>query len=194
MSNVDLSRRKSIKIIALFATVPFVDSLVGRGKLLAGGVQKFTTKLVVNGEVLTAAHWGMLKLTIKDGKIVKSEPYEKVGTIKNPLQHYTQDLVYTKNRVKYPYVRKSYLENPDKPKPELRGRDEWVRVSYDKAIKLIANELKKTRKQKGIQSVFAGAYGWKSSGNVQNSRILLQRFMNQSGGFTGSLGGLFNRG
>lgn len=188
MSNVDLSRRKSIKIIALFATVPFVDSLVGRGELLADGVKKFTTTMVENGEVLTGAHWGMLKLTIKDGKIVKSEPYEKVGELKNPLQNYTQDLVYTKNRVKYPYVRKSYLENPDNPKPELRGRDEWVRVSYDKAIKLIANELKKTRKQKGIESVFAGAYGWKSSGNVQNSRILLHRFMNQSGGFTGSLG------
>lgn len=92
--------------------------------------------------MITAAHWGILKLTIKDGKIVKSEPWEKVTKMDNPLQHYTADMVY-KSRVKYPYVRKCYLENPDNPKPELRGKDEFVRVSYDEAIKLIAKELKK---------------------------------------------------
>ena len=77
-------------------------------------------------------------------------------------------------------VRKSYLMDPNNPKPELRGKDEWVRVRYEDAIKLVARELKKTRKEKGIQSVFAGIYGWKSSGNVHNSRILLHRFMNLS--------------
>lgn len=92
--------------------------------------------------MITAAHWGILKLTIKDGKIAKSEPWEKVTKMDKPLQHYTDDMVY-KSRLKYPYVRKSYLENPDNPKPELRGKDEFVRVSYDEAIKLIAKELKK---------------------------------------------------
>lgn len=66
----------------------------------------------------------------------------KVTKMDNPLQHYTADMVY-KSRVKYPYVRKSYLENPDNPKPELRRKDEFVRVSYDEAVKLIAKELKK---------------------------------------------------
>lgn len=70
----------------------------------------------------------------------------------NPLQHYTADMVY-KSRVKYPYVRKSYLENPDNPKPELRGKDEFVRVSYDEAIKLIAKELKKQEKLR-VQVLF----------------------------------------
>lgn len=88
----------------------------------------------------------MLKLTIKNGKIIKSEPYEKISKIKNPFLELTGDLVYAKDRIKYPYVRKSYLQNPDDPKPELRGRDEWVRVSYEDAINLIAKELKKTRK------------------------------------------------
>ena len=92
--------------------------------------------------MITAAHWGILKLAIKDGKIVKSEPWGKVTKMDNPLQHYTADMVY-KSRVKYPYVRKSYLENPDNPKPELRGKDEFVRVSYDEAVKLIAKEHKK---------------------------------------------------
>jgi len=51
-----------------------------------------------------------------------------------------------KSRIKRPAVRKSYLENPDNPKPELRGKDEWVEVPYEEAIKLVARELKKTIK------------------------------------------------
>ncbi|NVJ54623.1 MAG: trimethylamine-N-oxide reductase TorA [Campylobacteraceae bacterium] len=188
MKNIDQKRRGFLRIAALFSTVPFIDAVTKRGELLAGTIAKFSTKLVENGEVLTAAHWGMLKLTIKNGKVVKSEPYQITSGIENSLQHYTQDLVYADDRVKYPMVRKSYLENPDNPKPELRGADEWVRVSYDDAIKLVAKELKKTRKEKGAEGVFAGSYGWKSSGSIHNCRVLLHRFMTATGGFTGTVG------
>lgn len=181
---VDLKKRKTLKLMAVCASIPFVL----KTDVFAASNAKKGFQLVANGEVLTAAHWGMLKLTIKNGKIVKSEPYETISSIKNPLQAYTADLVYAEDRVKYPYVRKSYLKNPDAPKSELRGADEWVRVSYKDAIKLIAKELKKSIKKDGNQSIFAGSYGWKSSGNMQNSRILLHRFMNQIGGFTGTLG------
>ncbi|RXJ87101.1 trimethylamine-N-oxide reductase TorA [Arcobacter sp. CECT 8985] len=188
MKKINQQRRGFIKLAALFTAVPFIDSVSKRGQLLAGTISTFSTSLVKNGEVLTAAHWGMLKLTLKDGKIIKSEPYQKTSNIKNSLQHYTDDLVYAKDRVKYPMVRKSYLDNPDSPKPELRGNDEWVRVPYEKAIKLIAKELKKTRKEKGTKGVFAGSYGWKSSGNMHNSRVLLHRFMTATGGFVGTVG------
>jgi len=188
MKNIDQKRRGFLKVAALFSTVPFIDAITKRGELLAGTIAKFSTKLVENGEVLTAAHWGMLKLTIKNGQVVKSEPYQKTSGIENSLQHYTQDLVYAEDRIKYPMVRKSYLENPDSPKPELRGADEWVRVSYEDAIKLVAKELKKTRKDKGAQGVFAGSYGWKSSGSIHNCRVLLHRFMTATGGFTGTVG------
>lgn len=188
MKNINQDRRSFIRVAALFATVPFIDTVAKRGELLASTIEKFSNKLIINGEVLSAAHWGMLKLTIKNGKIVKSEPYQKVSGIKNSLQYHTDDLVYAQDRVKYPMVRKSYLKNPDNPKPELRGADEWVRVSYDEAIKLISKELKKTRKEKGAKGVFAGSYGWKSSGSIHNCRVLLHRFMTATGGFTGSVG------
>ncbi|MFB1640296.1 molybdopterin guanine dinucleotide-containing S/N-oxide reductase [Campylobacter sp. MRC_CM3] len=179
-----LDRRKFLKIGATLSTLPFIPSFA-MGKSIEAS--KISLGLVKNGEVITAAHWGILKLTIKDGKVIKSEPWEKVTKMDNPLQHYTSDMIY-KCRVKYPYVRKSYLENPDDPKPELRGKEEFVRVSYDKAIKLIAKELKKTRDVKGTSAIFGGSYGWKSSGNMQNSRILLQRFLNVTGGFVGVTG------
>lgn len=188
MKNIDKKRRSFLKYAVLFATVPFVDVVTNRTSLLASTVSSFSTTLVQNGEIITAAHWGTIKLTIKDGKIIKSEPIKKTSDIYNPLQYYTQDLVYANDRIKYPMVRKSYLENPNSSKPELRGNDEWIRISYEEAIKLISNELKKTREEKGAEGVFAGSYGWKSSGNMHNSRVLLHRFMNVTGGFTGTLG------
>ncbi len=188
MKNIDKKRRSFLKVALLFAAVPFVDVVSSRSNLLASTVSNFSTTLIKDGEILTAAHWGMLKLTLKDGKIIKSEPYQKTSEIYNSLQYYTQDLVYAKDRIKYPMVRKSYLENPNNSKPELRGKDEWVRVSYEEAIKLISTELKKTKNERGAEGIFAGSYGWKSSGNMHNSRVLLHRFMNSIGGFTGSLG------
>lgn len=173
------SRRNFLKAGAALSLAPLLPSSVFGANL--------NTSVVKNGEVVTAAHWGMLKATVKDGKIVKSEAYEKTSNIANPLQNYMADLVY-ETRIKAPMVRKSYLENPDNPKRELRGKDEWVEVKYEDAIKLVARELKKTREQKGNESIYAGSYGWKSSGNVHNSRILLHRFMNLTGGFTGGLG------
>ncbi|MBE3022891.1 molybdopterin-dependent oxidoreductase [Campylobacter sp. 7477a] len=175
-----MQRRNFLKLGAmtpLFSNVTAIN-------LMADDMGK---ELVKNGEIFTAAKWGMLKVDVKDGKAVGSTPYQKTSDVKNHLQTFTHDLIYN-SRIKYPMVRKSYLENPDSPKPELRGKDEWIRVRYEDAIKLVARELKKTRKAKGIQSVFAGSYGWKSSGNIHNSRTLLHRFMNLSGGYVGYTG------
>lgn len=179
-----LDRRNFLKASASLSALSFIPTF---GMTKSIEASKVSLGIVKNGEIVTAAHWGILKLTIKDGKVIKSEPWEKITKMDNPLQHYTSDLIY-KSRIKYPYVRKSYLENPDDPKRELRGKDEFVRVSYKEALNLIAKELKKTREQKGISSIFGGSYGWKSSGNMQNSRTLLHRFLNVTGGFVGASG------
>lgn len=179
-----LDRRKFLKMGASLGALPLAPSLV-LGQM--SKTSKIKPGLVRNGKVITAAHWGMLELTLKNGRIIKSEPVEKVTKMDNPLQHYTADLVY-KSRVKYPFVRQSYLENPDHPKPKRRGKNPFVRVRYEDALRLIARELKKTREAKGASAIFGGSYGWKSSGNMHNARILLQRFLNLTGGFVGSLG------
>lgn len=174
-----MKRRNFLKLGATLSALPLIpSSMLAADKL---------TALKKNGEILTAARWGILKASVKNGKIVKSAPWKITSKIPNTLQNTMADLVYN-TRIKAPMVRKSYLADPDNPKPELRGLDEWVEVKYEDAIKLVARELKKTREQKGASSVFAGSYGWQSTGNVHVSRTLLHRFMNLSGGFTGVTG------
>ncbi|WP_291938838.1 molybdopterin guanine dinucleotide-containing S/N-oxide reductase [Campylobacter sp.] len=174
-----MKRRNFLKLGAAVSALPLIpSSMLAADKL---------TALKKNSEILTAARWGILKASVKNGKIVKSAPWKITSKIPNTLQNTMADLVYN-TRIKAPMVRKSYLADPDNPKPELRGLDEWVEVKYEDAIKLVARELKKTREQKGASSVFAGSYGWQSTGNVHVSRTLLHRFMNLSGGFTGVTG------
>ena len=180
-------RRNILKYGAILGAMPIISKFSVFSNLIGAEISSVSSGLVKNGVVLNATHWGMLNITVKDGVIVKSEPYQKVSGIYNSLQYTVPDSVY-KSRIKYPMVRKSYLENPDSPKPELRGKDEWVRVRYEDAIKLVARELKKTRKEHGDESIYAGSQGWKSSGNMHSSTILLHRFMNLTGGAIVTMG------
>lgn len=184
----NINRRNFLKTSALFAAIPLLDSVSGRGQLLANGnISRYSSNLIQNGEVITGAHWGILKATIKDGKVVSSVNAIE-GKTPNPLQSVTSDLIYTKSRIRYPMARKHYIMDPDNPRPELRGKDEWVRLDYDTAIKLIALELKKTRREKGPSGIYAGSYGWYSPGRMHNCRVLLWRFLGMTGGFVGSTG------
>ncbi|HGO5855009.1 TPA: molybdopterin guanine dinucleotide-containing S/N-oxide reductase [Mannheimia haemolytica] len=135
--------------------------------------------------ITTAAHWGALNVTVENGKVVKSEG-SLAKNHQNELQDVVADQLYSPVRVKYPMVRKGYLEgNKD---TTLRGRDEWVRVSWDKAFELVAGEIQRVREQYGSESIFGGSYGWYSCGSLHASRTLLQRYLNVTGGFTNSKG------
>lgn len=135
--------------------------------------------------ILTAAHWGAMNVTVENGVAVSSE-MALPSQLANPMTTVVADQLYSEARVRYPMVRKGYLEgNPD---TTLRGRDEWVRVSWTEALNLVHNQLMQTRKQHGNSAIFAGSYGWYSSGSLHAARILLQRYMNLTGGFTGTTG------
>ncbi len=136
--------------------------------------------------VLTAGRMGPLLCEVKDGKLVATKN-ALAQTMPNSLQLTGPDQVYTKARVKYPMVRKGYLDSPADPKG-VRGRDEFVRISWDKAYKLIHEQHMRIRKQYGPASVFAGSYGWRSSGVLHKAQTLLQRYMSMAGGYSGHLG------
>jgi trimethylamine-N-oxide reductase (cytochrome c) len=183
-----LTRRTFLQGAAAFALMPAVSACAKNAETMNKIAAKgFTDKFVQNGSVNTAAHWGGLKVTVEDGKIVNSANVLKDYQY-NSLQSTVEDLVYAEDRIKYPMVRKSYLADPDNSKPELRGSEEWVRVSWDEALKLAADQMKKTRETKGPSGIFAGCYGWKSSGNFHNARTLAYRFMRTTGGFVGHKG------
>ncbi len=59
-------------------------------------------------------------------------------------------------RIKYPMKRKNW--SPDAPNGELRGKDEWERISWEEALDYIAAEMKKAYDNYGPKSILAAAY------------------------------------
>ena len=59
------------------------------------------------------------------------------------------------DRLKYPMKRKNWRPFGGGDK-SLRGRDEWERISWDEAIKYIADELNHARKNYGNRSIIGG--------------------------------------
>ena len=60
--------------------------------------------------------------------------------------------VFGADRLKYPMKRKNW--SPEEPHGELRGEDEWERISWDEAYELVATEIKKIYDEYGPESVF----------------------------------------
>lgn len=59
-------------------------------------------------------------------------------------------------RIKYPMKRKGW--SPENPNGEMRGKDEWERISWDEALDYIAAEMKKAYDAYGNRSILAAAY------------------------------------
>lgn len=138
------------------------------------------------GKILTAGRWGAMNVEVKDGKIVSSTG-ALAKTIPNSLQSTAADQVHTTARIQHPMVRKSYLDNPLQP-AKGRGEDTYVQVSWEQALKLIHEQHERIRKANGPSAIFAGSYGWRSSGVLHKAQTLLQRYMNLAGGYSGHSG------
>ncbi|SEP65566.1 trimethylamine-N-oxide reductase TorA [Basfia succiniciproducens] len=184
MKKVNNSRRNFLKSSSLgFAGASMATATTGG---ITGLLSVTANAAETNSKtVVTAAHWGPLGVVVENGKVVKSGP-AIAAPIENELQSVVADQLYSEARVKYPMVRKGYLDgNQDR---SLRGHDTWVRVSWEQAFDLVAKEMKRVRETYGASGIFAGSYGWYSSGALHAARTLLHRYMNITGGFVGTKG------
>jgi anaerobic dimethyl sulfoxide reductase subunit A len=60
--------------------------------------------------------------------------------------------VFAPDRIKYPMRRKHWA--PGGGDTSLRGKDEWVRISWDEALDIVASELKRVKQQYGNESIY----------------------------------------
>jgi trimethylamine-N-oxide reductase (cytochrome c) len=101
----------------------------------------------------------------------------------NRLVEYAPEYVYSRSRVKYPVVRAGFLTKQHQSDTTQRGKEEFVRVSWDKALDLVAAELKRVRQKHGPNAIYAGNQNWKSSGRLHNCGTALTRLLNLYGGY-----------
>ena len=121
--------------------------------------------------------------TLKGGRIKRIEPFKRDLAPSLRLQAFAQQ-PYNHARIRHPMVRKSWLEKGHRAGGEGRESDPFVRVSWEKAAKLVAGELKRVRETYDPGAIWGGSYGWMRTSSVGNARNLLQRVLNLNGGNT----------
>lgn len=165
------------------------SAAVGALGVVAPSVLASTTvrAAVPDGEVLTGSHWGAFKAVVKDGKWSAVRGWERDPRPSSQLAG-VLDSVYSPTRIKYPMVRRAFLEKGPGAEPETRGTDDFVRVTWDQALDLVVKELKRVEKTYGPTGTYAGSYGWKSPGKLHNCQNLMRRMMNLKGSFVNSSG------
>ncbi|KMZ49233.1 biotin sulfoxide reductase [Helicobacter pylori] len=131
-----------------------------------------------------ATHFGPFIAKVQNGVIRDIVP-QKSDYNPTMMLKAMVDRVYSDSRVKYPCVRKSFLENKKNHK-ELRGREEFVCVSWDVALDLAAKKLKEIPKE----NIYNASYGgWGHAGSLHRCHHLAWRFFNTTlGGAIGTDG------
>lgn len=148
------------------------SAALGGTAALAGGVN-YGMKAVEaaeavaagEGEFITAACWHncggqrcLLKAEVLDGVVQKVKTDDThPDTADHPQLRACargrsqQHQVFGADRLKYPMKRKNW--EPGGGKKELRGQDEWVRISWDEALDIVASEFKRIKGKYGNEGI-----------------------------------------
>jgi len=135
-------------------------------------------------DVFHCSHWGAYVVTVEGNAIVGVRPFAH-DPAPSALIHAVPDWISSPRRIRSPMVRRGWLDRRHRSDTTRRGTDDFVEVDWDTAIGLVADEISRVRFEHGNRSIFAGSYGWASSGRFNHPATLLRRMLNLVGGFTG---------
>ncbi len=136
-------------------------------------------------KIRTATHWGVYDVQVSDGQITGVEPYPG-DPDPSPIGQNMRDAITDKSRIAQPMVRQGWLENGPRHNSDGRGKEPFVPVSWDRALDLVAAEIKRVSENHGNEAIFGGSYGWASSGRFHHALSQLHRFLKSIGGYTAS--------
>lgn len=152
------------------------SAALGGTAALAGGVSfglkkvKDVAQAAPEGEWISAACWHNCGgrcpnyVLVEDGVVIRQKTDDRPGDTPDfPQQRgcargrSQRHQVFGVDRLKYPMKRKHW--EPGGGKRELRGRDEWVRISWNEALDIVASEIERIRAEHGDTSIFVTGGG-----------------------------------
>lgn len=164
INDITLSRRRFLKWSA---------ALSGTA-VLSGGLSKTVTRVASaaplsdaasDGEWITAACWHncggqrcVIKAQVADGVVRKVKTDDThPDTMEEPQiracarGRSQQQQCFGADRLKYPMKRANW--EPGGGNKDLRGQDEWVRISWDEALDILASELERVKAEYGNEGI-----------------------------------------
>lgn len=165
LTDTALSRRSFLKwSAAMGGTV----ALAGGVKFGLKAVEAATDAAEPEGKWVVAPCWhdcgarNVNKVYVVDGVVKKQKTDDTIPDSLDCMQARAcargwaiRQQIFGADRLKYPMKRKNW--EPGGGKKELRGRDEWVRISWDEALDTVASEIKRITQTYGNESIFSGA-------------------------------------
>lgn len=133
-----------------------------------------------------SSHWGAFRAQVQGGRLTAVTGFE-LDAAPSPILQSIPDSVYAPTRVAAPSVRAGWLDEGPGGRRERRGAEPFVEVSWERALDLVAGELRRVRDAHGNAAIFAGSYGWSSAGAFHHAQGHLHRFLGTLGGFTGKV-------
>ena len=131
-----------------------------------------------------SAHWGAFSVRRgPDGIEIVPHPRDPAPS---PLLGNLPAALTHRARIARPAVRRGWLEHGPGA-DRRRGRDDFVAMPWDKALDLVAGELRRVYAVHGPRGVFGGSYGWSSAGRFHHANGQLHRFLNAAGGYVRSV-------
>ena len=131
-----------------------------------------------------SSHWGAFSVRVRDREIEITphprdpDPSPLLGNIPASVAH--------RARIAEPMARRGWLERGPGP-DSRRGRDGFVKLSWPRALDLVADELRRVYAAQGPSGIFGGSYGWASAGRFHDAPRQLHRFLNCAGGYVRSV-------
>lgn len=132
----------------------------------------------------SATHWGVFTARVHGGDIAAvaalasdTNPAPQLQNLPGAVRH--------RSRIANPAVRRGWLQHGPGPS-SARGAEEFVEVSWDELIELLASELRRTVDRYGNEAIYGSSYGWASAGRFHHAQSQVHRFLNMVGGYTAS--------
>lgn len=137
-----------------------------------------------------ASHYGPFKAVVRNGRLIGVQPLEDVDAM--PTEMLTEGVLsrtYHRTRVMYPMVRRSYLDNfGGFTHPDRRGKEPFVRVSWEEALGLTAGAILDTMEKFDNEAIFSSSYGGWSHAGALRPNVLQGRLFGLIGGCTTTTG------
>ncbi len=159
------------------------NSVLGLGAVTCLPINSIATNVLVEQtkKIPHANHYGPFIAHVKGNKIFDIVPRNELDEKPLIMMKGQIDRLESKSRVKYPYVRKSFLEGKDKK--ELRGSEEFVKVSWEEALDLVHKKIQNLISKEGNKAIYNASYGgWAHPGRLGKVNSLAGRFFNTIGG------------
>lgn len=140
----------------------------------------------MTGRTLTSSHWGVYEADLQEGRVVGLKALAE-DPDPSPIGLAMWEAYRSPVRVLRPAIRKSWLELGPGARPQLRGREPFVEVEWERALDLVAQELQRVRGAHGNEAIFGGSYGWSSAGRFHHAQSQVHRMLNAIGGYVRSV-------